>query len=116
MALRGRKTAHAANDLARLRAPCSASHPPHPRPARLAKLTPQHVHSLVTQKVREGRLSPRTIQYMHSVLRAALNQAVRWRMVHYNAAAMVSTPRVTRREVLALTPEAARRLLDAARG
>jgi integrase len=83
---------------------------------RLAKLTPQHVHSLVTQKVREGRLSPRTIQYMHSVLRAALNQAVRWRMVHYNAAAMVSTPRVTRREVLVLTPETARRLLDAARG
>ena len=83
---------------------------------RLAKLTPQHVHSLVTQKVREGRLSPRTIQYMHSVLRAALNQAVRWRMVHYNAAAMVSTPRVTRREVLALTPANARLLLDAARG
>jgi integrase len=53
---------------------------------------------------------------MHSVLRAALNQAVRWRMVHYNAAAMVSTPRVSRREVLALTPEEARRLLDAARG
>ena len=53
---------------------------------------------------------------MHSVLRAALNQAVRWRMVHYNAAAMVSTPRVTRREVLALTPADARRLLDAARG
>jgi integrase len=83
---------------------------------RLAKLTPQHVHSLVSQKVREGRLSPRTIQYMHSVLRAALNQAVRWRMVHYNAAAMVSTPRVTRREVLALTPANARLLLDAARG
>jgi integrase len=83
---------------------------------RLAKLTPQHVHSLVTQKVREGRLSPRTIQYMHSVLRAALNQAVRWRMVHYNAAAMVSTPRVTRREVLALSPANARLLLDAARG
>lgn len=37
-------------------------------------------------------------------------------MVHYNAAAMVSTPRVTRREVLALTPADARRLLDAARG
>jgi integrase len=83
---------------------------------RLAKLTPQHVHSLVTQKMREGRLSPRTIQYMHSVLRAALNQAVRWRMVHYNAAAMVSTSRVTRREVPALTPANARLLLDAARG
>ena len=83
---------------------------------RLGKLTPQHVHSLVAQKVREGHLSPRTIQYMHSVLRAALNQAVRWRMVHYNAAAMVSTPRVTRREVLALTPVNARLLLAAARG
>jgi integrase len=83
---------------------------------RLAKLTPQHVQSLVTQKLREGRLSARTIQYMHSVLRAALNQAVRWRMVHYNAAAMVSTPRVTRREVPALAPADARILLDAARG
>jgi integrase len=83
---------------------------------RLAKLTPQHVQSLITQKVREGRLSPRTIQYMHSVLRAALNQAVRWRMVHYNAAAMVSPPRGTRREVMALAPEEARRLLDAACG
>jgi integrase len=83
---------------------------------RLAKLTPQHVQSLVTRKVGEGRLSPRTIHYMHSVLRAALNQAVRWRMIHYNAAAMVSTPRVMRREVLALTPADARLLLEAARG
>jgi integrase len=83
---------------------------------RLAKLTPQHVQSLVTQKVREGSLAPRTIQYMHSVLRAALNQAVRWRMVHYNAAAMVSTPPPTRREVRVLAPGEARQLLDAARG
>jgi integrase len=83
---------------------------------RLAKLTPQHVQSLVTHKVREGSLAPRTIQYMHSVLRAALNQAVRWRMVHYNAAAMVSTPPPTRREVRVLAPGEARQLLDAARG
>ena len=83
---------------------------------RLAKLSPQHVQTLVTLKTREGRLAPRTIQYMHSVLRAALNQAVRWRMVHYNAAAMVSPPRAIRAEVKVLTPEEARRLLDAARG
>jgi integrase len=83
---------------------------------RLAKLSPQHVHSLITRKTREGRLAPRTIQYMHSVLRAALNQAVRWRMIHYNAAAMVSAPRGSRQEPKVLTPEAARRLLDAARG
>jgi integrase len=37
-------------------------------------------------------------------------------MVHYNAAAMVSPPRGTRREARALSPEEARCLLDAARG
>ena len=83
---------------------------------RLARLTPQHVHSLVAGKTREGRLAPRTIQYMHSVLRAALNQALRWRMVHYNAAGLVSPPRGTRLEPKVLTPEQARQLLDAARG
>lgn len=82
----------------------------------LAKLSPQHVHSLIAHKTREGHLAPRTIQYMHSVLRAALNQAVRWRMVHYNAAAMVSAPRGTRLEPKVLTPVQARQLLDAARG
>ena len=83
---------------------------------RLAKLSPQHVQTLITKKSREGRLGPRTIQYMHSVLRAALNQAVRWRMVHYNAAAMVSPPRTVRAEVKVLTPGEARQLLDTARG
>ena len=83
---------------------------------RLAKLTPQHVHILIARKTREGRLAPRTIQYMHSVLRAALNQAVRWRMVHYNAASLVSAPRGARIEPKVLAPEDARRLLEAARG
>ena len=72
--------------------------------------------SLIAHKTREGRLAPRTIQYMHSVLRAALNQAVRWRMVHFNAAAMVSAPRGARIEPKVLTPKEARQLLDAARG
>jgi integrase len=82
----------------------------------LAKLTPQHVQSLITTKMRDGRLSPRTVQYMHSTLRAALNQAVRWRMIAYNPAAMASPPRVARGETPILTPDEARRLLDAAHG
>jgi integrase len=61
-------------------------------------------------------LAPRTIQYVHAVLRAALNQAVRWRMVHYNAAAMVSAPRGSRLEAKILTPEEARGLLEILRG
>ena len=84
--------------------------------ARLTKLSPQRVHSLITQKSRQGRLSPRTIQSMHSVLRAAPNQAARWRVVHYSAAAMVSPPRAIHTEVKVLTPDEARQLLDAARG
>ena len=82
----------------------------------LARLTPQHVNTLLSAKTREGRLAPRTVQYMHSVLRAALNQAVRWRIVPYNAAALVSAPRVVHAEVRVLTPQEARSLLDAARG
>jgi integrase len=53
---------------------------------------------------------------MHSVLRAALNQAMRWRMVHYHAAAMVSAPRGTRLEPKVLAPEEARQLLNVLRG
>jgi integrase len=95
----------------------SDAHPPHSWSCEAGQTeTAARVHALIARKTHEGRLAPRTIQYMHSVLRAALNQALRWRMVHYNAAAMVSAPHGTRFEPRVLTPQEARRLLDAARG
>ena len=81
----------------------------------LAKLTPQHVRELLAAKLEAG-LSPRTVQYVQAVLRAALNQALRDGLVARNVAMLVSGPRVRRHEIQPLGPEEARRLLDAARG
>jgi integrase len=50
------------------------------------------------------------------VLRAALNQARRWRAVFENVAELVEAPRHQAREIQPLTPEQARRLLEAAKG
>jgi integrase len=82
----------------------------------LGKLGPQHVQGFLNQKLRQGRLSGRTIQYLHAVLRAALNQALRWRLVQVNVATLVDPPRAERHEVHPLTPREARTLLDAAQG
>jgi integrase len=42
----------------------------------LSKLTPQHVRSFLTERLTTG-LSTRRVQYIHAILRAALNTAVK---------------------------------------
>ena len=81
----------------------------------LAKLSPQDVQAFVNRKLDSG-LSPRTVQYMHAVLRRALGQAERWGTVPRNVARLVSAPRVPRSTTEPLTPDEARRLLDTVRG
>jgi len=81
----------------------------------LDKLTPQHVQSLLNQKLREG-LSPRSVRYIRGTLRTALNEAVRWGLISRNAAALVDGPRVERFRIQPFTPDEARRLLQAAKG
>jgi len=49
-------------------------------------------------------------------LRAALNKALKWGLVHRNAAALSDPPRHTRRKGRFLEPEQAERLLSAAEG
>ena len=82
---------------------------------RLAKLGPRDVatwlHGCRTQGV-----GPRTIQYSRAVLRAALNQALRWELVSRNAAALTDAPQHQAREIKPLTPEEARALLAAVAG
>ncbi|WP_181767103.1 tyrosine-type recombinase/integrase [Streptomyces albidus (ex Kaewkla and Franco 2022)] len=60
------------------------------------------------------RPSERTVQYVHSVLRSALQQAVREELIARNVARIVDTPTVTRREVQPLDRSEARLLLKAA--
>jgi integrase len=55
----------------------------------LRELTGQHVQALIGSKVDEG-LSPRTIRGIRAVLRSALSDAVKWRIVQFNAAKAAS--------------------------
>jgi integrase len=81
----------------------------------LKALTPAHVQALY-REMQERGLSARTLEYTHAVLHRALKQAVRWNMVPRNVCDAVDVPQVRREEVHSLTPEQARRFLDAARG
>jgi integrase len=53
---------------------------------------------------------------MHGRSWFALNQAVKWRLISYNVAALTEAPRVEKREIEPLTMEQARALLEAVRG
>ncbi len=79
----------------------------------LAKLTPAEVQTFLNQKL-EGGLSPRRVQYIHTVLRRALVTAEKWGMVSRNVAKLVDPPRVPKHEITPLTPEQARQLIESA--
>jgi integrase len=81
----------------------------------LSKLTPQHVRGFLSEKMASG-LSSRRVQYIHAVLRAALNTALKDQLLIRNSAAMVKPPRVVAKEVQPLTPEEARRFLGSIKG
>jgi integrase len=79
----------------------------------LAQLQPADVQRFLNQKHAAG-LSPRTVQYLHALLRAALGQAERWGLAARNVARLVRPPRVPRAEVPAFTVAEAQQLLAAA--
>ena len=68
------------------------------------------------QPVKPETLSPRTVQYLHAVLRRALGQAVKWGLVARNVATLVNPPSVRRPAVRPFNPDEARRLLGAIEG
>lgn len=76
----------------------------------LARLSPAHVEQWF-RKHRQDGTSARNVRYARTVLRAALNQARKWRLVSDNAAALVDPPRHRGREIQPLTPDQARKLL-----
>ncbi|BBL78430.1 Tyrosine recombinase XerC [Rubrobacter xylanophilus DSM 9941] len=82
---------------------------------KLKKLTPAHLQGLYRAKL-DGGLSPRTVQYLHVVLHRALKQALRWGLISRNPAEAVDPPKVRKEEMRPLSPEEARRFLEAAEG
>jgi integrase len=82
---------------------------------KLTALTPAHVRGLYREKL-DGGLSPRTVQYIHVTLNKALKQAVADGLVPRNVCEAVKPPRPQKREIAPLSPEQARRFLEACRG
>jgi integrase len=66
----------------------------------------------VYDEMRTRGLSTRTIRYTHAVVHAALEQAVRWRLLSRNPSTGVDLPRLSRGEFRVLSVEQARRFLD----
>lgn len=77
---------------------------------RLDKLTAVHIRAFLKEKSAQTSprtkrpLSSRTIQYLHAVLRLALEQARRDDLVARNVAGLVAGPKVQRAEIQPLAP------------
>lgn len=81
----------------------------------LAGMRPLDLQSMYHQMSERG-LSARTVRYTHVVVKCAMQQAVRWRLLLENPADGLKVPQQPRNEMRALTVDHARRLLKAARG
>jgi integrase len=82
---------------------------------RLSGLTPGHVNTMTVGLLEAGQ-SPYSANYSRSVLRTALNDAVRQGVVSRNAAALADARRVIERHVPPIRPEEARDLIEAFEG
>jgi integrase len=88
---------------------------------RLQQLAPTHLADLYARLLREGRrdgrpggLAPRTVGHVHRTIHRALRQAVRWQLLARNPASDLELPTVPKAEMVTLTREQARTLLEAA--
>jgi len=89
----------------------------------LQRLAPAHLHALYAEKLIGGRkdgkaggLSPRSVRYLHSIIREALQHAFQLNMVVRNVADAVQAPRVTRPPVKVWSAAEAGRFLAGAEG
>jgi len=81
----------------------------------LDQLTPVHVKNAY-KKLQDNGLAPKTVKNIHNVLRGALEQAIRWRMLTSNPAALVDPPRYVRPDIQIAEGEQLRLILDRLRG
>lgn len=95
---------------------------PHLGELQLQALTPKRVQTWMAGLAAEvdergkPRLSARTVEYDHSILRNALNVALKWGLVSRNVAALADAPSVERGKADAYTPEEAQRLIESVAG
>jgi integrase len=82
-------------------------------PRNLAAIYPLDIQAIYHQLVERG-LSARTIRYAHSVLRSAMRQAIRWRLLSQDPTDGAQLPRLRRHEMQVLTAEQSRLFLEIA--
>jgi integrase len=71
---------------------------------KLKDLTAEHLDGLYEQKSASG-LSPRSVTFIHSTVRVALQRAVKKRLIPYNVARDAEPPKQVRREYTTLSRE-----------
>ncbi|TPG74361.1 site-specific integrase [Brevibacillus laterosporus] len=76
----------------------------------LDKLTPINVTKYLSELQKEN-LSADYIKYLHSVLKKALNQAVKWQLISKNIMDNVDPPRLEQKEIITWSPEQANEFL-----
>ena len=81
----------------------------------LAALRPLDLQAMYQQMIERG-LSARTVRYAHVVVKSAMQQAVRWRLLLDNPADGLKIPQQQRNEMRSLTVNQARTLLNAVEG
>ena len=81
----------------------------------LVKITPQHIQTLLNEKLESG-LSSRRVQYIHAVIRRALGQAEKFSLVPRNVARLVDSPSVSRIEVVPFDASETKKFLVAVEG
>jgi integrase len=79
----------------------------------LSAITPLDVQGAYQKMIVHG-LSARTVRYTHAVLRSAIRQAIRWRLLLQDPTNGAQLPRLGRREMHVLTAEQCRIFLSAA--
>jgi integrase len=88
----------------------------HIRPAlgkkKLSTLRPLQIQDLVN-KLQEKGLAARSVRHAHAILYRALQQAVKWRILTSNPAALINLPKQVKKEMKAFSPEEARKFLKA---
>ena len=83
-------------------------------PVRLSRLTSAQIQAVCGKLLAAG-LSPRTIKYVHDVLRMALNHAVRTGVLARNPTDLVELPQLTRGRAQSLSPNQVAVFLEYAR-
>lgn len=82
---------------------------------KLKNLQPHHLQKLYSTKLEEG-LSKRSVQYIHAIIRRALNEAVKQGFIVRNPTNAVTAPKPQRKNFTTLTVEQVRKLLREVEG